>query len=116
MGNIRGNMNLDIARPDADELCMIGKMWNPGRRHFITCIGALPRKLCALETIGSCLAPRAGQVAIAIIQQSSGNVGSSVDKQREHEDLSIPEGMPAIAKARESLGADVHAVIVTRRG
>src|SRR5215207_8425291 len=114
IGDIRRNMDLDIARPNADQFGSVSIMRYPGGRDFLTAICTFPGELCTLETIGASFSPRSWQALITVIEQVAGNMRGSINKDGQHENFGIPEGMPAIAEAGEGLRTDIDAVVPSR--
>ena len=108
-------MDLDIPGPDAYQRAPLRVMREPGGRHFLAGPGALPRKLRALVSVEPSLLPRGGQALVTILEQVARNVRRRENKERQHEDLGVPERVTAIAESRKGLGADVDAVIMARR-
>ncbi len=116
VGDVGGDVNLDVAGPDAHQLLGVAEVGNPGRRHFVARLGALPRELRAGVAVAGRLAARAGQAVVAVHEHVAGQRREDVDKIGQDEDLRVPEDVAAIAVAAERLGPDADAVVVLRRG
>src|SRR5215213_1643573 len=115
ISNVRRDMDLDISSPDADELVTVSVMRYPGGCHLFTGIRTFPRKLRALKTVRLCFAAGARKTLVTVIEEVTGNLGGGVGEQRQHENFGIPKGMPAVAKTRKRLRADIDAVIMAGR-
>ncbi len=59
--NVCRDMDIDVARPDADQLGALGKIRYPGWRDLFACIGAFPGELCSLKTVQPGFGARPGR-------------------------------------------------------
>ncbi len=109
-------MDLDVTRPDAHQLLGVAEVGNPGRRHFIARLGALPRELRAVEAVAGGLATRAGQTVVAVHEHVASQRGEGVDQIGQDEDLRVPEDVAAIAITAECLGPDADPFVLLWRG
>src|SRR5687768_5444892 len=61
ISNIRGDMDLDDARPHPNQPGAVCVVRNPGGGDLFACIGTFPGKLRALESVSLCLLARTRQ-------------------------------------------------------
>ena len=112
--HIRGDVQLDVAAPDADQAAF--RTGHPSRRGLVAGGSALPGEHRPLVAVLLRLAPRPWQRVIAIVQHIARQFRAHKGEERQHEDFRIPEHVPAIAPAAQRLSRDAHPVIIARRG
>ena len=114
MRDLRGDVDLDVARPDPAQLRPVVRIRQPGRRDLVAGRGALPGELRPVVAVRGRLPPGGREPVIAVGEEVPRDVRLGVGEERQHERLGVPEGVPEIAEARQGLGADAHLLVVAR--
>ena len=100
-------MDLLLARPEP-----VGAVDGELRALLAPGVGGLPGVPGTAGAVLAGVLPRPVEGVVAVAQQRPGGVGLGEDEEREHEDLGVPEHVPAVALAGQRLGADVDRRVV----
>ena len=111
VGDVGGDVDLLLARPEP-----VGAVDGELRALLAPGVGRLPGVAGAAGAVLAGVRPRPVEGVVAVAQQRLRGVGLGEDEEREHEDLGVPEHVPAVALAGQRLGADVDRRVVGVRG
>ena len=103
----RGGHFLTNARADVDRC----EFW----RLFLTARGTLPGEQGARPAVTACFFPGPRQVKPPVAQQTTGNIWSGKEMERQQENFGVPEHVAFIALPGQALGRNTAPFIMGRR-